>query len=161
MRDRRRALLKPIGSLETLDDRLLLTAGIEIVVHAPTALHGTLNSSDIIQDGPLKLKGGQQLTTLYDEFVQKGTVDKTLASVMQIQGTTVLISVVATPGQYSSLSSSLKTLGMQIQSSPLDATYNTVSGYVSISELLNVANLQQTSTMSAPRPRLSPRFGRL
>jgi hypothetical protein len=160
MRDRRRALPNPIGSLETLDERLMLTATLGTLLPGSTAVHATLNNT-VIQDQTLINKGGQQLGLLYSEFVQKGTVDKTLASVMQISGTSVLISVVAAPGQYSSLSSTLKGLGMQVQPSALDATYGTVSGYVPIARLLDVANLTQTLSISAPGAHLSVRLGRL
>jgi hypothetical protein len=159
MRDRRRALPKPIGSLETLDDRLMLSgAGVghvvptSAVIHMATSTPKPTNSSEI-QNGPLA-KAGQQLTALYDEFEQKGTVDPTLSRVFQISGTSVAISIVSTTEQYSSLVSELKTLGIQIESS--SSTYNTVSGFVPISQLLTVSELPQTLSMSPiSRPRLT------
>jgi hypothetical protein len=164
MREERRALPKVIGLLETLDDRLLLSAAIvtttvlrsdatadmtharllsSAAVRVPMTTP-TTSASDV-QNGPFA-KAGQQLATLYDAFAKDGSVDPTLSHVLVISGKNVGINVVSTPGQFPALVSELTTLGMQIQAS--SANYDLVSGLVPIGQLLTVAQLPQTLSMS-------------
>jgi hypothetical protein len=118
---------------------------------APTPLVATTTTSSNIGDvenGPMA-KAGQQLITLYEEFVQgggTGTFNSSLSSVLEISGTNVGVDIQSTPGAFPNLVTELTSLGMQIQSS--SASYDTVVGFLPIAQLPTAAQLPQTLSIS-------------
>jgi hypothetical protein len=214
MRNQQRTLKKAIISVESLDDRLLLSAaGVAHVAH-PAAVHAVVkthpaqapkaapkaakathaakvassakaaapqvtsvvrpsvaapatvtaptptsptSSTNVgdIQNGPLA-KAGQQLTTIYQEYLQfggSGTFTSSLSGIIEISGTNVGVDVHSGGGDFGAFVSELTSLGMKVQVS--SAQYATVEGLLPIGQLLTVANLPQTLSINPVyRPRL-------
>jgi len=128
-------------------------------VSAPTATATATpaaTTTDIgdIKNGPLA-KAGQDLITIYQEFVKQGssaTFTSSKAGVIRFQGTNVGIDAHAS-GNFSSLVTAMTNLGMKVQTQ--DATHGIVEGYLPISQLPAAAQNTQVLSLSAiyiPRP---------
>jgi hypothetical protein len=107
----------------------------------------TSNPADI-QNGPLA-KAGQDLITIYEEFVLQGgsaTFTSTEAGLIRIQGTSVGVDVHSTGGNFGSLVSAMTGLGMQVQAK--DATFGVVEGLLPIGQLVAAAQDSQTLSLT-------------
>lgn len=117
----------------------------------PTTSATTTDVGDI-QNGPLA-KAGQDLITIYQEFVQfennggTGGFVSSKASFVVIKGTNVGVDVHWNgSGDFNAYVASLTNLGMQIQAT--DSTSGTVEGLLPIAQLPGVAGMSQTKSLS-------------
>jgi hypothetical protein len=107
----------------------------------------TSNPADI-QNGPLA-KAGQDLITIYEEFVQQGgsaTFTSSEAGRVRIVGTSVGVEIHSAGGNFGNLVSAMTGLGMQVQAK--DATYGIIEGLLPIGQLVAAAQNSQTVSLS-------------
>jgi len=115
---------------------------------ATTRAAATTDIGDV-KNGPLA-KAGQDLIAIYQEyqsFVQAGgtgTFTSSRASVIMISGTSVKLNVRGT-GNIGTLAGQLGALGMRVEST--DARTGTVEGFAPISQLVNIAQMTQVTTV--------------
>jgi len=117
---------------------------------APAAATPAATTTDIgnIKNGPLA-KAGQDLFTIYQEFVNQGssaTFTSSKAGVIRFQGTSVGIDAHWAGGNFLSYVTALTDLGMKVQTQ--DPTSGIVEGYLPISQLPAAAQNAQTLSLS-------------
>jgi len=120
-------------------------------VSNPSQNQASATTTDIgdVKNGPLA-KAGQDLIAIYQEFQKfaqsggTGTFTSSRASVIMISGTTVKIDVRGT-GNIGTLAGQLGALGMRVEST--DARTGTVEGFAPISQLVNIAQMSQVTTI--------------
>jgi len=92
---------------------------------------------------------GQDLNTIYKEFLQQGgsaTFTSSLAGRVEIHGTNVGVDVNMASGNFGTFVSSMTKLGMQVQTT--DATHGIVEGFLPIAEIPAAAQNPQTLSLS-------------
>lgn len=119
----------------------------------PTVVTKTTNT-DVgdVQNGPLA-KAGQQLIAIYQQFEQNGSVTPAQSRLILISGSSVGVDI-RTSGNVNALATQLTTMGMKVNA--IDANTHTVEGMLPINQLLNVAQLSDTVSITPIfRPMLS------
>jgi hypothetical protein len=118
---------------------------------SPSTSATTTDTGDI-QNGPLA-KAGQDLITIYQEYVQyennggTGAFVSSMSGVIVIKGTNVGVDLHWNgTGDFNGYVTSLQNLGMQIQAT--DPTSGIVEGMLPIAQLPTVAGLSQTKSLS-------------
>jgi len=129
-----------------------VTTTTTVAPSATTTATPTAPDANQIKNGPLA-KAGQTLITLYNQ-VQSGGVESAkaiLGDQVDIQGSSVRVSVQATGANLSSVAASMGQLGMQI--SATDANSGTVEGLLPIAQLPSAAgNAQVLDITPISRP---------
>src|SRR5207302_1599184 len=106
------------------------------------------SSTSDLKNGPLA-KAGQDLFTIYQEFVQQGgsaTFKSSEAGQVEIQGTNVGVNVHSAGGNFDNLVSAMTSLGMQVRTK--DATHGIVEGLLPIAQLVTAAQNPETLSLS-------------
>jgi hypothetical protein len=113
------------------------------VVTTTTHASTTTDVGDI-QNGPLA-KAGQQLIALYQQFQQNGSVTPAQARLLMISGSSVGVDI-RVSGDVNTASTQLTGMGMKV--SAVDPSTHTVEGLLPINQLLNVAQLSNTVSIT-------------
>jgi len=150
-----RAILPPVSTPAATAATATATAATTVATHAATpavtsAATPTTTITDIgdIKHGPLA-KAGQDLFTIYQEFVNQGssaTFTSSKAGMIRFQGTSVGIDAHWAGGNFLSYVTALTDLGMKVQTQ--DPISGTVEGYIPISQLPAAAQNAQTLALS-------------
>lgn len=141
-----------LPGMEPLEARRMLDVGIGYnTITQPPNWHATNNNISDLTNGPLA-NAGQTLESIYQGYeafaVGAGpgaTYNSPLSSQIEFQGNYVGVRV-NTWGDFNSAQTALQNIGMQIAGT--DSTYGIFEGYLPISQLLTVAKMPMTISLS-------------